>query len=162
VQVRSLLVLPVLALALLAAGCGGSAGGGPEQAVARPDTPDAMLKRVLAEHFRGQYRLAYDSLHPSHKALVTRDNYAYCVGQVLTTIKLGPVRTLDVVDAPLHRDGIPQTTGKQVTLKITAVAGQMRDSWEQSFRAVRVAGRWVWILPDADVDDYRAGRCPPS
>ena len=121
-----------------------------------------MLKRVLAEHFRGQYRLAYDSLHPSHQALVTRDNYAYCVGRVLTTIKLGPVKTVDVVDAPLHRNGIPQTTAKQVTLKITALQGKMRDSWEQSFRAVHVGGRWAWILPDSDVDDYRAGRCPPA
>jgi hypothetical protein len=160
--VRSLVVLPVVALALLAAGCGGSSAGDPETAAARPDTPDGMLKRVLAEHFRGQYRLAYDSLHPSHKALVTRENYAYCVGRVLTTIELGPVKTVDVVDAPLHRNGIPQTTAKQVTLKITAVEGKMRDSWEQSFRAVRVGGRWTWILPDSDVDDYRAGRCPPG
>ena len=81
---------------------------------------------------------------------------------MLTTIGLGPVRTVDVVDAPLHREGIPQTTAKEVTLKITAVEGKMRDSWQQSFRAVRVGGRWAWILPDADVDDYRAGRCPPS
>lgn len=53
-------------------------------------------------------------------------------------------------------------SAKQVTLRITAVEGNMRDSWSQSFRAVRHAGRWAWILPAEDLNAYRAGRCPGS
>lgn len=156
-QVR-LLVVP-LAVLSLAVGCGGS-GDEPAEATARSATPDAMLKRVLAQHFSGAYRLAYDSLHPRDQALVTRDNYAYCLKRVLTTIRLGRVRTLGIVDAPLRRSGIPENTAKQVKLRITAIDGKMRDSWEQTFQAVRVDGRWAWILPDEDVREYRAGRCP--
>lgn len=153
------LVLVPLAVLALAAGCGGSSGA-PERATAGAEGPDDMLKRVLTLHFKGHYRRAYDDLHPGHQALVTRENYAYCLDQELPTTDLQRVRTLGISDMPLYRDGIPETEAKEVRLRLTAVMGSMRDSWAQSFRAVRTDGRWAWILPAKDVDAYRAGRCP--
>jgi hypothetical protein len=155
---QRVLLVPLMLL-VLAAGCGGGGSSGPESAVASVEGPDDMLKRVLTLHFKGNYRRAYDDLHPGHQALVTRDNYAYCLGRELATTKLR-VRTLGMTDLPLIRDGIPETEAKEVKLRLTAVSGQMRDSWAQSFRAVRKDGRWTWILPAHDVAAYRAGRCP--
>src|SRR5215210_816665 len=106
------LLIPLAVLAL-AAGCGGS-GDAPADAGARAVGPDAMLKQVVADHFRGAYRLAYDSLHPRHQALVTRDDYAYCLEQVLVRLKVRSIRTVDMVDRPLFRTGIPQRTSKAV------------------------------------------------
>ena len=156
------LLLILLTVLGLAVGCGGSEQAPPE-AGARVAGPDTMLKKVLTHHFRGSYRLAYDSLHPEHQALVTRDNYAYCLKRVLvTTLKVGAIKTVRIADRPLYRTGIPERSSKAVTLRITALAGKMRDSWQQTFQAVRVAGRWAWILPDGDVEDYASGRCPAA
>jgi hypothetical protein len=157
--VRLLLVL--LSVLVLLAGCSGGSGES-AGSVASAEGPDDMLKRVLTRHFKGQYRLAYDDLHPAHQALVTRDNYAYCLSRVLTTADLRSVTTLKITDAPLTRDAIPEKQAKEVTLRVTAGSGNMRDSAAQSFRAVRTDGRWAWILPASDIGAYRAGRCPAA
>ena len=155
-----LLLVPLMVLALVAGCSGGSDGSaGP---TASAEGPDDMLKRVLGRHFKGQYRLAYDDLHPAHQALVSRDNYAYCLSRVLTKANLRTVTTLKIADTPLAREGIPEKQAKEVTLRVTAAFGNMRDSAAQSFRAVRIGGRWAWILPATDIPAYRAGRCPAS
>lgn len=154
------LLVVSLILTALVAGCSGGDGDEPQTAAASAEGPDDMLKRVLSLHFKGQYRRAYDDLHPGHQAIVTRDNYAFCQGDAVTTTRLKRARTLAITDMPLTRVGIPEKAAKEVRLRLTAVSGRMSDSWAQSFRAVRTDGRWAWILPADDIGAYRAGRCP--
>lgn len=136
-------VLPVLAAALLA-GCGGSPSHGASAA--------AFIEHVTVEFARGQAGPLWDELVPSEQALVTRSAYVACAhnGFRLRTFKV--LQQYDEPVSVLTRQ-MPSTA---VSVQVTSDDGITTAT----MHAVRVEGRWRWVLSRAELAALRAGRCP--
>lgn len=135
-----------LAAAAALAGC----GGGSTQPSA-----DAVVKGLYQHISAGQYGPAYDSLHPSHQALISRGRYEDCMRQAIVP-QITSVQTVKTYKDPLDVTGIPQHTSEAVTVKLTTPAGPLT----QTAHAVKVAGQWRWILSSAAVRSVKQGGCP--
>ena len=150
---------PLLAVAAIAAGCGGDPSP-PDVNVAAIERPDAFFKRLLGYELGGDFGHSWDLLHPGHQALVTRARYASCSADDFGATSLAGVETVDVHDEPIDVREVPQKTSKAVTLKLTLAAGETQEATTHTFHAVRVADRWAWYFGDSVIDAYEDGDCP--
>jgi hypothetical protein len=150
-------VVVVLA-GLIATGCGSSSS---QHVAGIDETPDAFMKRLLEYDFKGQYGRSYDLLHPGQQPFVSRDKFQDC-SQASTSedADLQSIKTIEVYDDPLHSPGVPQTTSKAVTLRITYGVGTETGQITRTMHAVDIGTRWAWVLRTSDVDSYKAGDCP--
>jgi hypothetical protein len=165
-----LAVLAIAATALIS-GCGGTAGGGDEvaanqafrQAAQREAAKTQRLMsqpavRVVHDSYlaesRGQFGRSWDSLHPAHQAIVTRGRFEECMRRR----NLPAVDELNVLDSYPDRitvRGIPEHQAAAVTLKAVTTQGEATFT----SHAVKVAGRWRWILSNDAVRSFERGRC---
>jgi hypothetical protein len=150
----------ILALVgLIASGCGSSSSKA--KVAGTDETPDAFMKRLLEYDFKGQYGRSYDLLHPGQQPFVSREKFQDCAqASASEDAELQSIKTVEVYDDPLHSPGVPQTTSKAVTLKITVRAGTETGAITRTMHAVNIGTRWAWVLRSSDVASYKAGECP--
>jgi hypothetical protein len=129
---------------VLLAGCGGSSSHGESAA--------AFIKRVTVEFSRGQAGPLWDELVPSEQAIVSRSTYVSCARN---GFRLRGFEVLQQYDEPV--------TVLRRRLAATAVSVQVTSDdgiTTATMHAVRVGGRWRWLLSRTELAAFRAGRCP--
>ena len=142
----------LVALLVVAAGCGGAGASTPKEGVG------TFMTRILREEINGQWSKQWSELHPGHQKLITRAQYVACSRQMGTNVATGRERfhVLAVRDVAIHVEGVPQKTSKLVTIsfKTPGIAPLM-----YRLHAVDVSGRWAWILGDRFIAAVDRGKC---
>ena len=138
------LVLLVCCTALLA-GCGSSAG--------HQESADAFIQRITTEFSRGQAARLWESLVPAEQRVVTKARYLAC--QRNGGFRLKSFKVLDSYGESVEIEGaeVPSTA---VSVQVTSDDGVTTAT----MHAVKIGGRWHWLLQPADLAAYAAGRCP--
>ena len=81
---------------------------------------EAAVKNVIEHEYVGDYRTAWDSLHPRHQRFVTREEYEECRRGIDVVGTIESVLILDVRDEPLTVYGLrPRTPSKEVDVRVT-------------------------------------------
>jgi hypothetical protein len=143
----------ILLLALLAALAGGCALSENEQ----DRTAGVAVKELLEHEYAGDYKTAWDSLHPRHQRLVTQQEYEDCRRGIDVQGTLESVLILDVKDEPLTVYGLPpKTPGKAVRVRVTTD----ENEYTATYHVVRVGDEWRWVLSDSAARGFARSPCP--
>jgi hypothetical protein len=123
------------------------------------ETPGGFITRILKDEIHGQWSLQWQSLHPGHQALITQSQYVACSRVMGTNFATGDevFRVLSVRNDPISVRGVPQRTSKLVT--ITLRQREKTNGLTYHMHAVRVDGRWAWILGKRFLSSLAQGRC---
>jgi hypothetical protein len=117
----------------------------------------SAVKEVLEREYVGDYRTAWDGLHPRHQRFVTREEYEECRRGIDVLGTLESVLILDVHDEPLTVYGLrPRTPSKQVEVRVTTD----ENEYTASYHVVRVDDRWRWVLSDRAARGFARTDCP--
>jgi hypothetical protein len=142
--------LAVVLLTALAAGCALDEN---EQ----DHAAGSAVKEVLEREYVGDYRTAWDGLHPRHQRFVTREEYEECRRGIDVLGTLESVLILDVHDEPLTVYGLrPRTPSKEVEVRVTTD----ENEYNASYHVVRVGDRWRWVLSDRAARGFARTDCP--
>ena len=136
--------LAALALGtLVLAACGGSS---------HRDSAAAFMRHVTVEFSRGQAGPLWDELVPSEQKVVSRSAYVACAKN---GFRLRSFKVLEQYDEPVSvlAQKLPSTA---VSVQVTSDDGVTTAT----MHAVKVDGRWRWILSPSELAAIRAGRCP--
>lgn len=126
------------------------------------DLGDFYERRIDYE-FKGQFGRSWDELHPGQQALVSRTKYEECRDESsdeFAGVELKSLRVIETYEDPIDVLGVPEKTSTAVTVEITVTDGSESETVTDTFHAIAVNGKWVWILPPADVRAFKAGTCP--
>ena len=117
--------------------------------------------RLIAEN---RYDEAWPLLHPAHRGAVGRDEFVRCerlspVPGLVVSVRVGAAD-----DEPVEIEGGMRTPSRAVPVVVTLldVATGERTVVRDTVHAVRVGGRWAWVLPLERLAHYQAGTCPDS
>jgi hypothetical protein len=143
----------VVALVLIAAGCGGGSNATPDEGAG------VFMTRVLREELNGQWSKQWNELHPGHKKLITRAQYVACSRALATNVGTGgeTYRVLGVKDDTIHVFAVPQHASKVVTITFRSPISDSVPRYDM--HAVNVDGRWTWILGGRFLNQVEHGRC---
>ena len=149
-------VTPLIAaalLALIASGCGngGGGGGGGNNTGKAAD----FIRTVTTQFSRGQSGRLWDTLVPADQAVVSRARYMAC--QSNEGFQIQKFKVLETYADPIDVNGTT-TPATAVSVQVTSDDGLTTAT----MHAVRVAGKWRWILPAGDYAAYKKGTCPAS
>ena len=137
------------ALALVAAGCGGS--GTPAE------EPGAAATRFLGAIVHNRYDEAWDELYAADRKVAPRAEYVGCESR--SPVITAPTK-VEVVRVREQSTGI----GDGTFVDSTAVALRLRFpggfQLVHTVHLIRDGDRWRWILPPHRFRDYKADRCP--
>ena len=141
----------------LAAGCGasGGSGGSSQSTGGSGQSAGDFIRQVTTQFSRGQAGPLWDSLHPTDQAVVGRLRYMECQSNAgFDLMKLKVLQTYpDSVDVA----GKP-TRSTAVSVRVTSDDGVTTAT----MHAVKVSGKWRWILSPRDYAAYKTGKCPSS
>lgn len=144
-------IFPVLLATFALAGCGGDVD---------PATTPAGRAQVkyLQDLYNGRFGQVYDTLHPAYKKIVSRSQFTDCAASTIPVGQLDSIEILDVFDDPIEIPGIGEQKAKAVREQITSTSGETVGPFV--YHEVKVEDRWNWVLNDAAITEYLAGRCP--
>jgi hypothetical protein len=115
------------------------------------------VKNVIEREYVGDYRTAWDGLHPRHQRFVTREEYEECRRGIDVVGTIESVLILDVRDEPLTIYGLrPRTPSKEVDVRVTTDESE----YAASYHVVRVGDRWRWVLTDRAARGFARTDCP--
>jgi hypothetical protein len=145
------LILAGLAVAALAAGCGGD--------VDPARTPAGMAQvRFLEDLYNGRLQQAYDTLHPAFQGVVPREKFVQCTRQSGLG-GLDSIEILDVFDDPATLPDGGTVGAKAVRVRLTSTSGETQEPFVSHM--VKVGDAWRWVLNEKALRAYRSGKCPP-
>jgi hypothetical protein len=139
-----------VALAAVAAGCGGTA--------TPSESAGAFMTRILQEEIAGRWAAQWGELHPGHQKLITRAQYVLCSEAMGTNVETGneTFTVRGVRDQAIHVRGVPERTAKLVTIQLRQPGN---GSATYHLHAVLDHGRWTWILGQSFLAALAKGRC---
>jgi hypothetical protein len=111
--------------------------------------------RLLEDLYNGRFAEAYDDLHPSHQKLVSRSLFVRCARETIPVGQLDSIEILDVFDDET-KGLVGREPSKAVRIRLTLKDGQSTTFVNHE---VKVGQRWRWVLNQAAVEAYEAGRC---
>jgi hypothetical protein len=143
-------ILSAFLALLLLAGCGGDVD---------PATTPAGRAQIdyLEALYNGRFGEAYATLHPAYKKIVSRQHFSDCAAGTIPVGQLDSIEVLDVFDDPVQIPGEGKEQAKAVRVRINSTDG---TSVTFVSHEVKTGEKWNWILNDAAVKAYKAGRCP--
>ena len=147
---RTLAMLAMTALVIVVAtACGTTTGTSGES----PQSAADFVRQVTTQFSRGQSGLLWDTLHPADQAVVSRARYMACqsnegFGLINVQVLQTYADTIDVAGK--------QTSSTAVSVKVTADDG----TTTATMHAIKVNGKWRWILSPAEYVAYAKGKCP--
>jgi len=148
-------LLPFIATGLLLAG-GGTAAAAPTTGAG------PFIKTVVRQIVTNDYEHAWLSLHPAQQQLVPQADYVRCELQTPFAGRLVWVKVARVANARFAVGGLAgRVTGKAVTVRIRLADDSIGVAFTvtHTAHAVKVSGRWRWILPAARIGLYASGDC---
>jgi hypothetical protein len=143
-------VAALLAVLVLAAGCGGAS--------AQPkDDPSAFALRVLDLIVHNHYSQVWDDLHPVDQKVAPFSEYVGCEARSPVIAVPRTVKVLSVND-----ESVGLGDGSFVDSKAIDVRLGFRGGFHvvHTVHVVAHGGKWKWILPSWRFRDYKADRCP--
>ena len=151
---RKFLVLAPIAVLL--AGCGSSKHAVPPRTDALDQSAAKFVVRIQAELRLGEFPLAWRTLDPVERRLISVQRLASCYprNEFAATVtfhasRVGGVSwTVPGTSAPV--------AAKEVTVTATS-PGRPRQTFAQHL--VRIHGRWAWMLSGHYFELARRGRC---
>jgi hypothetical protein len=146
----------ILAGVALAAALTQPAAGAPAQS-----DPRALVKQLVVQMVRDDYARAWLTLHPAHKAVAGRWEYADC--EIMTPIpgRITSLRVTGVTDRRVDLPGVGRVAGKAIAFRL--VLNDLVIT--HTANVVAVDGEWRWILTPERYELYRANGCagfPPT
>ena len=114
-----------------------------------------FIRQVTTQFSLGQTGPLWDTLHPADQAVVSRARYMAChtsSGFDLQKFKVIQTYT-DTVD--VAGKATPSTA---VSVRVTADDGVTTAT----MHAIKLNGKWRWILSPTDYGAYTQGKCPSS
>ena len=143
-------ILAVLVFSILVSGCALNENTQDHEA-------GTAVKDVLEREYAGDYGTVWDSLHPRHQRLVTREEYEDCRRAIDVEGTIESVLIVDVRDEPLAVYGLrPRTPSKAVNVRVTTDESE----YTASYHVVRVGDRWRWVLTDQAARGFARADCP--
>ena len=133
-------------------GGGGSTGGGGGQSA---QSAGDFIRQVTTEFSRGQSGRLWDTLYPADQAIVSRARYTAC--QSNSGFDLRKFKILETFADTVDVEGKARPS-TAVSVQVTSDDGVTTAT----MHAVKLKGRWSWILSPADYTAYKQGRCPSS
>lgn len=141
---------PLLAVVVLAAGCGGSS--------AQPkDDPGKFAVRILGLIVHNKYSQVWDDMHPVDQKVAAFSEYVGCEARSPVPAVPRTVKVLSVDDESVGLGDGSFVDSKAVDLRL-GFAGGFHVT--HTVHVVASGGKWKWILPSWRFRDYRADRCP--
>jgi len=118
---------------------------------------------VVKQKLSSDYAAAWKTLYPAHQRIASRDAYVACENlapDAGTMLSVRSLRTYNEKIPVAGKGGMTQT--KAVDVRVTVDSPLVRFSVviEQTFHAIKVSGRWRWILSHDQYRYYSAGECP--
>ncbi len=112
--------------------------------------------RLLEDLYNGRFRQAYADLHPSHRTIVSRSLFVRCARQTIPVGMLDSIEILEVFDDETRGLLLGGSLTKGVRIRLT-----LTDGGSTTFvnHEVKVGERWRWVLNQAAIEAYKAGRC---
>ena len=110
---------------------------------------------MITQFSRGQTGPLWDTLHPTDQAVVSRARYMAC--QKNEGFDLMKIKVLQTYSDTVNVGDHPESS-TAVSIRVTADDGITTAT----MHAVKVNGKWRWILSSADYAAYKTGRCPSS
>ena len=149
--------LPLVAAALAAVAAVPAIEASPQAS----EGAGTFIVRIVREELQGRWSRQWTELHPGHQRLITRREYVACSKALSVPVATGRevFRIVSVADEPIHVRGVPQRTAKVVTLRLRQSDEPAAQSATYRLHAVRVHGRWRWILAGRFLDAVAHGRC---
>jgi len=142
--------LVTIALVALATGCALNEDSDDHEA-------GAAVKTVLEKEYFGDYGGAWDSLHPRHQRLVTRQSYEECRRGIDVQGTLDSVVVLDVRTVPLTVFGLrPRTPAKRVKVRVVTD----ETDFMSDYHVVKVENEWRWVLSNRAARGFKRSPCP--
>ena len=139
-----------LLLALVLAGCGGS------DAPPQDTGAGEFLQRITADHLSGEFSRTWEELHPAHQKLISQIQFVYCGDREPKLDNDATVRILSVEPVRKHVPRVPQRQMQAVRIQIRDKDGVVD---EYTAHAVKLAGKWRWVLSAAFVHAVESGQC---
>lgn len=146
---------------------GGVVGAAPRTAAARsaePDTAVPFVRTVVRLIAENRYDAAWPLLHPSHRLAATRSEYVACERQSPIPGRVVSVRAGAEFDGVVALAPGVRVESRAVPIRLVLLdlATLERTVVRDTVNAVRVDGRWTWVLPPERIARYRAGVCPDA
>jgi hypothetical protein len=124
-----------------------------------------FIKQLFQRSLRGQYGRNWETLHPAHQKVVSREMYDECErddeDSVATKIDVDVEETYE---EPVLLKGAGTVKSTAVTLRFSydnPLTGKPVEE-HTTVHAVAVGREWKWILRPKDYDAYVKGNCPPE
>lgn len=158
--------------AAVVSGLGDVGARGPTRAAAvtvgdvaeQPGTAVPFVRTVVRMIAQNRYAEAWPLLHPDQRRTVGRAEYVACErrspipGRVIS-VRAGAERSAPVSVAP--QTSVP-ARAVSVRVVLLDLATLEETNVRDTVHAVRVDGRWTWVLPPERLAGYRAGACPDA
>lgn len=121
------------------------------------ESAGAFVTRILREELRGQWARQWKELHPGHQRLISEAQYVACSRALGTDIGNEVLTVRSVRSVRIRVPDVPQRTAEVVA--ITMRRRGSADAVTYHIHAVKVNGRWAWILAKPFLDAIAHGRC---
>jgi hypothetical protein len=142
--------LVAVALVALATGCALTEDSDDHEA-------GTAVKTLLEREYVGDYGGAWDTLHPRHQRLVTREEYVDCRSGIDVQGTIDSILVLDVQDRPLSVYGLrPGTPAKRVRVRVITD----ETDYTAPYHVVLVRDSWRWVLTDSAARGFERTDCP--
>jgi len=138
-------------------------------AAARPtprppeDGAGKLMTTIVRKKLASRYDLAWETLYPAHQRVATREAYVGCESLIRSPGKVAAVRVMRVFRERIWVAGESRKLmTKAVRVRVIVIAPYVPFPVvvAQTFHALRVDGRWRWILSPEQWAYYSAGTCP--
>lgn len=140
-------------------------GGAGAHANPRPPESGAgrFMVSVVRQKMQGRYDLVWQSLYPAHQRVASREAYVACESLIPSPGRLAGVRTLRVFRERIDVAGQTRpvlSNAVIVRVRVRSPLLPVTIRIVQTFHAIRVGGRWTWILSPEQYEYYSTGACP--
>jgi hypothetical protein len=124
------------------------------------DTGDAeeAVRLRLEQDSRGEYAEVWQTLHPTHQAIVSQDKFVEC-GRETRLQQQRSVETIAILGARQQTKDLPEIGHVEVvTVEVELRNGE--DSRRPTYDVVDVDSSWRWVMSDAALRAFAADTCP--
>src|SRR5512133_576691 len=115
----------------------------------RPMEPGPYMVSVVKQKLSSDYATAWETLYPAHQRIATRDAYVACESLTPDAGTMRSVRALRTYNERIPvagKGGLTKTRAVDVRVTVDSPLVPFPVVIEQTFHAIKVSGRWRWIL----------------
>jgi hypothetical protein len=152
------------AVVLAAGGVGAPHSAPAAVQAAENDTAVPFVRTVVRMIAENRYAAAWPLLHPRHRRAAGRSEYVSCerrspIPGRLVSVRAGAEFAAAVSIAPGLR---VRSRAVPIHIVMLDLATLEQTVVRDTVNAVRVDGRWTWVLPPERLARYRVGACPDA